>query len=101
MAWGPESGRTVPLPPNWDELRLEQLKIDKWRCTWVLPKSKKRCPRRATDVDHYGRPDDHTKLRSLCSHHHGKRTSKQGHEARAAKSRVRPIRVEEDPGLLG
>jgi len=100
MAWGEDSGRTVPLPPDWYQIRARQLRADGHRCTWRLP-SKKRCPRRATDVDHYGAPDDHTKLRSLCSHHHGKRTAKQGHDARAAKKAIRRVGVEQDPGLLG
>lgn len=103
MAWGSESGRTVPLPPNWAEIRQEALDRDGHRCTWKLPKSGERCPRRATDVDHMGDPDDHRlfKLRSLCGRHHALVTSKQGVQARAKKKqpRKRDRRQERHPGL--
>lgn len=99
MAWGPDSGRTAPLPDNWSELREDQLKRDGYRCVWKLP-SGKRCPRKATDVDHKGDANDHSRLRSLCSHHHGKRTAMQGFAARKPPKSKR-VRFEETPGLLG
>lgn len=103
MAWGSESGRTVPLPENWSSIRLEVLKRDKWLCRWKLP-SGAQCPRRATDVDHMGEPDDHRlfKLRSLCSHHHAKVTAQQGVAGRARRKqpRKRDRRQEKHPGRL-
>lgn len=83
------SNRRETLPDNWEQLRADQLRADGYRCVWELP-SGERCPKDATDVDHYGEAWEHDKLRSLCGPHHDKRTGKQGNEAKAR--RVVPLR---------
>lgn len=120
------SDRRSTLPPDWaTKVRPRILTRDGHRCTWLgdLDPSKdglpgeymqavdwnivhllgNRCTARATDVDHIGDPDDHTdtKLRSLCSWHHGRRSSRQGNTARGrlrARLTDPPAR---HPGLLG
>lgn len=92
------SNRRDELPPDWPKLRVVQLKKDGYRCTWRLP-SGARCPRKATDVDHYDDKDDHSKLRSLCAHHHLKRTSKQANDAKRPPRRP-SIVSDEQPGRL-
>lgn len=97
MTWGDEKGRD--LPPNWETEIVPAIKErDKNRCRWILP-SGKRCPRKGTDVDHAGDPDDHRlhKLRLLCSFHHNKRTSMQGRQARAARKAKKFRPGEEHP----
>lgn len=96
------SDRRARLPDNWDQLRIQRLDIDGWRCTWRLP-SGKRCPRRATDVDHrVAMSDDHRieALQSLCAHHHGKKSAREGNQARRALKQSRYREPEEHPGRL-
>lgn len=92
------TNRKDDLPPDWPALRQAQLEADGYRCVEKLP-SGARCPNRATDVDHYGKSWEHNKLRSLCSLHHDKKTSKQGN---AGRWRPAPKRrpPEQHPGLL-
>lgn len=99
MAWE-GSDRRERLPDNWDSLRRERLRLDGFRCTWRLA-SGRRCPRKATDVDHrVAMSDDHRleALQSLCAHHHGKKTAREGYLAKKKRreSRYRPR--EEHPG---
>lgn len=96
MPWE-TSNRRAELPADWDKIRVAQLERDDNRCTWRLP-SGKRCPRRATEVDHYGDKNDHTKLRSLCSDHHKQHTQSQARRARQKGSRRR--RGEDHPGRV-
>ena len=84
------TNRSEELPDDWAQLRAEQLDRDDHRCVWKLP-SGARCPNEATDVDHYGPKWDHTRLRSLCSSHHDKRTALQGMQE-AARRRATPRR---------
>ena len=84
------TNRRDELPPDWADLRADQLLRDGYRCVWPLP-SGERCPNEATDVDHCGSKWDHSKLRSLCSVHHDKRTALQGSLA-ARSSRAVPKR---------
>src|SRR5690606_32967235 len=99
MAWESDSRRRAELPPNWEAIRREILDRDGRQCRWILP-SGKRCPRRATDVDHFGDRNDHSprNLRALCTHHHAKVTAMQGVRARRKKPRRRP--EERHPGRL-
>lgn len=107
MSWD-SSDRRQRLPENWGALcravkarakATSPLGIE--QCEFRLP-SRKRCPRRGTDVDHRIPNDDHSlkNLRLLCSHHHGQKSSKEGAEARRAfkQSKYRPR--EEHPGTL-
>jgi 5-methylcytosine-specific restriction protein A len=97
MTWGDEKGRD--LPPNWESEIVPAIKKrDNGQCRWRLP-SGKRCPRRGTDVDHIGDPDDHRliKLRLLCAFHHGKRTAKQGFQARMERKQKKFRRGEDHP----
>lgn len=99
MAWE-GSDRRERLPDDWP-LRVAAVKErDQGRCTWRLP-SRKRCPRRGTDVDHRIPGDDHDldNLQLLCPHHHGKKTAYEGAQAkRARKTPRRP--PEAQPGRL-
>lgn len=109
------STRRTTLPPNWKtEIRPDILDRDRHRCTWLDGHGDDggfdtyltgdhddadRCTRDGTDVDHVGEPEDHgpANLRTLCSWHHGKRSSKQGNQARRRYSNRRP--PEPHPGL--
>lgn len=97
MTWGSEKGRE--LPPNWESEIVPAVKLrDGGRCKWILP-SGQRCPRPGTDVDHRGDPDNHSlrNLRLLCGFHHGRRTAKQGLQARAERKAKKFRRGEEHP----
>lgn len=103
IMWDNDSARRARLPANWSELRAERLKRDKGRCTFWLPKSKRQCGERATDVDHRVAMSDDDRieaLQSLCAFHHGKKTAREGAAAKAARksSRYRPS--EGHPGGL-
>lgn len=80
MAWKNKSSRTAPLPADWPKRRAIVLKRDGYRCVHIREDTGRRCIERATDVDHLGEPDDHrlSMLQSLCSYHHGQKTSSQG-----------------------
>ena len=91
------SWRTVPLPPNWGQIRAAVIARDPV-CRWGSLEDDKaepdRCPNRSTDADHIGEPWDHRleALRGLCWNHHATRTGRQGAAgtARVARSRKRP-----------
>lgn len=96
MTWGDEKGRE--LPPDWETRIVPAIKKrDGGRCRWILGISKRRCPRPGTDVDHVGDPDDHSyrNLRLLCAFHHGKRTARQGIQAREER-KAKKFRPGED-----
>lgn len=107
MAWQ-TSDRRERLPGNWGALvravkarakRTSKLGIE--QCEWRLP-SGKRCPRVGKEVDHRIPNDDHgmDNLRLLCPHHHGKKSSSEGRQAREAfkQSKYRPR--EDHPGTI-
>ncbi|MDP5182165.1 hypothetical protein QOZ88_05910 [Blastococcus sp. BMG 814] len=60
-----------------------------------------RCRDRATDVDHHRGRDHHEldDLRSICSWHHNRKSSREGAAARKPLSERR--RREPHPGLIG
>lgn len=95
------SDRKDRLPEDWPARRSKRLKIDGGRCTWTLP-SGKRCPRPATDVDHRKPGDDHSmrNLRSLCAHHHAKKSAAEGHQAKRVIKGKKARPAEKHPGLL-
>lgn len=83
------SRRKMYLPDNWAELRVEILERDSYRCTAAELSSGRRCINPATEVDHktphyLGGSDDPDNLASLCSYHHSLKSSREGHEAKAA-----------------
>jgi 5-methylcytosine-specific restriction protein A len=95
------SWRTVPLPPDWHNLRRTVLKRDGHQCTWHHQDM--RCTAIATDVDHIGDPADHdlSNLRSLCGGHHDSRTGRQAATARWARHRERAVRAKpKHPGIV-
>lgn len=100
MAWE-GSDRRDRLPPNWDQLVAYVKERDQNRCTWKLPKSGKRCPRRGTDVDHRKNDDNHdpANLQLLCGFHHGKKSAYEGVVGRRRKRAPRRP-PEEPPGRL-
>ena len=104
MAWE-GSTRKESLPPNWQKLRAERFKIDGFRCT-QRDVYGERCEEPAQECDHHGDRLDHRiqNLRSLCSWHHQKKSSRQGAQARYAKKRAfenKFRRTETHPAFLG
>lgn len=87
MVWGPQSGRTSPLPKAWKMIRANVLRRDNWQCVWIREDTGRACGVKATDVDHINDPNDHrhANLRSLCGYHHKQHTAQQGGDANAAK----------------
>ena len=80
------STRASRLPGNWGTLRRKVLERDNYRCTWVVVtrEGRYRCERKATEVDHIQRGDDHSleNLRGLCHEHHDIKTRREGIEQR-------------------
>lgn len=81
MPWDRRPGTRRDLPPGWAGLRDACKRRAGGRCEWILP-SGARCPRPGNEADHYGRPDEHNKLRWLCPDHHKMHTARQAVEAR-------------------
>lgn len=80
------SDRRERLPDNWPALCKIIHDRSGYRCEFMLP-SGNRCPRRADGgVDHIERGDDHRieNLRDSCQAHHGRKSSQEGHDAKAA-----------------
>lgn len=99
MGWE-TSDRRSSLPPDWRARRQARLQLDGFRCTATM-RSGSRCHDRATDVDHHRGRDHHEleDLRSLCSWHHDRKSSREGAAARTPLSERR--RPEAHPGLIG
>ena len=100
MTWE-TSDRRSRLPADWPAI-VGRVKLKaQGRCQARLP-SGKRCPRVGVDVDHVIPNDDHSlrNLRLLCEHHHDKKSSREGFEARQAfkQSKYRPR--EDHPGTI-
>ncbi len=98
------SDRREHLPANWTKLREQRFKIDGYRCTAYMESDNTRCTGPAEECDHIGKRTDHRiqMLRSLCSWHHQRKSSREGAAAynkimRENRSRFR--RTEEHPGL--
>lgn len=90
--WGPNSGRTVPLPKAWKFIRANVLRRDNYQCQWVREDTGLLCLAPATDVDHGEEGPEvhaHRNLKSLCGWHHKQKTAQQGGLANAAKSKVK------------
>ena len=106
MAWE-ESSRRSRLPPNWEALRKPVLfRPDGSRrtCRWI--EKGRKCPELATEVDHIKPGDDHSpsNLRGLCTEHHLRKSSREGHAAKATKRAAisrKFRRTEQHPGRLG
>lgn len=98
-AWA-GSTRKATLPVDWDRLRRACFKRDGGRCTWV--EKGIQCGQPATDCDHVGDRNDHSlgNLRSLCSTHHLKRTSRQAYEAKKAIKAKGRLPQEPQPGII-
>ena len=96
MGWE-TSNRREDLPSNWKAIRLKVLKRDSYRCQGRFSDGKP-CDRKAEEVDHIGDKRNHSlsNLRSLCSWHHGKRTSAQGHAANAKLKKMNSQRFRRD-----
>lgn len=86
MPWD-TSDRRLSLPPDWAERTKKVHERSGRRCEFPLP-SGKRCPRYADGgVDHIVPNNDHSysNLRDSCKTHHGRKSSAEGHAAKAAK----------------
>ncbi|MFG2618042.1 HNH endonuclease [Streptomyces sp. NPDC048507] len=93
--------RTAPLPADWaTDIRPPILERDGHQCTWTRADGTRCTETTQLEVDHLGDPDDHRPhmLRTLCRHHHRRRTAIQANEAQGPRpSRARP--AEQHPGL--
>lgn len=107
MTWE-SSDRRQRLPENWGALiravkkrARETSPAGFEQCEWRLP-SRKRCPRTGSEVDHVIPNDDHSlrNLRLLCTHHHGKKSSREGFQAREAFKQSKYRTREEHPGTV-
>lgn len=96
-----DSDRRTELPPDWASI-VKRIKVrDGGRCRWILP-SKKRCPRKGTDVDHRYAPDRHADkdLWLLCEHHHKKKTAREAAEGRRKRRQIVSRAETGSPGRL-
>lgn len=101
MAGWNDSDRRSRLPENWPDLVREVKLRAKNRCEWRLP-SRSRCPRPGTDVDHRIPGDDHSleNLQLLCPVHHGKKSAREGWQAKMARKASGRRPPEAHPGAL-
>lgn len=93
------SQRRHQLPDDWPTRRAAVLDRDEHRCRWREDGTV--CGKRATDVDHIRRGNDHSyaNLQALCAEHHAIKSSREGTEARWQARMRRP--AERHPGLIG
>lgn len=93
-----DSRRRSTLPANWPKLRNSIRKRDGHQCTETV--DGQRCTGGADEVDHINREagDHPDNLRSLCSYHHGLKSSAEGNTARWRVRQARP--AEKHPGLI-
>lgn len=98
MAWH-GSTRRDQLPNDWHARRRQVLTRDGGQCTALT--EGKRCERRATDVDHIHRGNNHQldNLAALCSRHHALKSSAEGNQALAEKRRKLKLPTEQHPGM--
>lgn len=94
MPWT-TSDRRERLPSDWPTRRQVVLRRDGWRCVATM-RDGDRCTEVATDVDHVRPGDDHSlgNLQALCRWHHGRKSAREGVEARAVRpraGRARPV----------
>ena len=87
--------RRSPLPRQWQQIRASVLHHDGYRCRlgW------QGCTVHATEVDHIGRHDDHSRanLQAVCTSCHRRKTGREANAARAPQpKRVRA--AEPHPG---
>ena len=92
------SNRRDRLPSDWKQLREKVISRAAHRCETKM-KDGTRCTDKGTDVDHIVAGDDHslTNLQLLCKWHHGKKSSREGNEARPRYTERRP--KEAHPGI--
>lgn len=92
------STRKERLPSDWPERRARVLERDRHQCTVI--EGGERCIEVATEVDHVVPGDDHRdeNLASICSWHHGRKSSREGNRARWRFRARRP--PERHPGLI-
>lgn len=102
MAWD-SSDRRARLPANWNDLVRQVKERDQNRCTWKLPATGARCPRRGTDVDHRVPGDDHSlrNLQLLCHHHHERKTVREAWAGRQRRRGSTKRAPEAHPGAIG
>lgn len=98
------SDRRSQLPPDWPIIRTHVLERDGHQCRAIRIDTGQRCEQPATDVDHQDNPSDHRPeaLVALCSWHHDRKSSAEGHAAKRFRywkpSEKHP--TEAHPGLL-
>lgn len=89
MAWV-DSNRKQELPSNWQALRKKILDRDNHECTWIERDENgilRKCGKPANQVDHKRRGNNHhpDNLRSLCEHHHARKSASEGNLASREK----------------
>lgn len=92
------SDRSDRLPENWNSIRARVLVRDKYRCKLRLDD----CLIQAREVDHIIPGDDHslTNLRAVCSKCHARKSSQEGHDAKAHRKQLRLRPREAHPGVI-
>lgn len=101
MPWE-SSDRRQRLPPNWDSLRAIVLQRCGGRCE-LKRKDGSRCWDKATDVDHISHGDDNSlsNLRGICTWHHKRKSSAEGHAAQQELRAILTRPAETHPGTIG
>lgn len=100
MVWT-GSARRDRLPSDWPQIVSRIKKRDGGRCKATLDNGR-RCPRKDVQVDHIIPGDDHrdANLQCLCEFHHGKKSSAEGHAAKAKYTKIKPRQQGRHPGTL-
>lgn len=95
MSWY-TSDRLERLPSDWDSIRAKVLRRD------PVCKDPEGCTAESEEADHIERGDDHrlANLQGLCSHHHAKKSAREGNDAKARLKALRKRPVERHPGRI-
>lgn len=99
MPWT-TSNRKTELPREWATLRKRVLARDGGVCQ-ARDSQDRLCGAPANQVDHISRGHDHTltNLQALCCWHHARKSSTEGHAARAPRPRQARA-AERHPGIV-
>lgn len=103
MPWESDgsSARKLRLPDDWGQRRAVVLERCGGRCE-IVKANGRRCWDPATEVDHVSAGDDHSlaNLQGICTWHHRRKSSREGHEAYAAKRAKRFREQPPHPGSI-
>lgn len=101
-----DSARKDSLPADWPQRVAAVRARSGGRCEWKINPAAgnyRRCPNTADGgVDHYKGRHYHELdgLRDSCATHHGRKSSREGNDAKAARKALRLRPKEEHPGMI-